>query len=450
MEEKENERIMELFESMYEAEGYYLAASANIQIPWFQCTFRCRCMEKQPLSGIDKVICKCIKCGINTVKDISFVLALAPEIISGIVEELVEAGMFSIDNRIISLSGSGEKSFANHSRNEVLSQDIRVHMNGITGEWSTEENGLKSAINITDSSIKLHPIRSVIKLDIENDDNIKLALQELYHTHIVSAFLLDYKTLTYKEEKIFFYKNKKKKIIFSIYDYEKKEIDIRLGAALLDKYERKELLEIMQAEKYILENDALVDRYEGKVRELKYYRNKEIRELFKNIFDVAEKSIFIISPWIDNDKYVMTEELMDKIERALSLRKIKIFIGYGYFSKEKMEKKRLEYSHSKNQVKKSKDREWQTELMAGKLKKRFGKYKNFGIFYVGTHEKLLCYDDRYTLIGSYNLLSYDGGERSGYGGFSFRREGAVMIDDVDFAEYVKREFRGESGDQGFY
>ena len=77
--------------------------------------------------------------------------------------------------------------------------------------------------------------------------------------------------------------------------------------------------------------------------------------------------------------------------------------------------------------------------MAQKLKKRFGKYENFKVFYVGTHEKILSYDERYTLVGSYNLLSYDGGESEGYKGFHFRYEGGVMIDDSEFARYVQAE-----------
>lgn len=433
------EIISEQFEKMYETEGYRLVASTNVRIPWFQCTLKCKCMTDQPMSELEGIICKCINRRINIIKDISFVLALDAEIVSGAVDELVKEGILSSENGIFLLTKSGEESYGKHSRKEILTQEFNVYMNGITGEWIVEINALESELSSTDVSIQLQPIRSVIKLNIENDDDIKSALQKQNNTNIVSMALLDYKVVIYTEERIFFYKNEIRKILFSIYNSVTKEINIKLGDALLQKYKKRELLEIMQAQKYILNNEALVDQYRGKVNELKYYRNKQIRELFKNVFEIAETSILIISPWIDNNNYVMTKELLDKIERALSQRKIKISIGYGYGSTEQMEKKRWEYNHNRDEKKIAEDRNWQTELMANKLKERFGKYKNFSIFHVGTHEKILSYDDRYTLIGSYNLLSYDGGESRGYAGYSFRFEGGVMIDDVDFAKYIKDE-----------
>lgn len=84
-----------------------------------------------------------------------------------------------------------------------------------------------------------------------------------------------------------------------------------------------------------------------------------------------------------------------------------------------------------------KNKDWNTELAAEKLRKRFGKYSNFSISYIGTHEKILCIDDKYTLVGSYNLLSYDGGEKDKYKGKRFRFEGGVLIEDVELARYIK-------------
>ena len=47
--------------------------------------------------------------------------------------------------------------------------------------------------------------------------------------------------------------------------------------------------------------------------------------------------------------------------------------------------------------------------------------------------------ERYTLVGSYNLLSYDGGEKEMFQGYHFRFEGGVMIDDAEFAKHVIKE-----------
>ena len=97
------------------------------------------------------------------------------------------------------------------------------------------------------------------------------------------------------------------------------------------------------------------------------------------------------------------------------------------------------YSRKHDDTAMRRDKDWQTELMAEKLKKRFARYENFSMTYIGTHEKVLCIDERYTLVGSYNLLSYDGGEKEMFQGYHFRFEGGVMNDDAEFAKHVIKE-----------
>ena len=74
------------------------------------------------------------------------------------------------------------------------------------------------------------------------------------------------------------------------------------------------------------------------------------------------------------------------------------------------------YSRNHDDTAMRRDKDWQTELMAEKLKKRFARYENFSMTYIGTHEKVLCIDERY-----------------------FRFEGGVMIDDAEFAKHVIKE-----------
>lgn len=97
------------------------------------------------------------------------------------------------------------------------------------------------------------------------------------------------------------------------------------------------------------------------------------------------------------------------------------------------------YSRNHDDTAMRRDKDWQTALMAEKLKKRFARYENFSMTYIGTHEKVLCIDERYTLVGSYNLLSYDGGEKEMFQGYHFRFEGGVMIDDAEFAKHVIKD-----------
>ena len=102
------------------------------------------------------------------------------------------------------------------------------------------------------------------------------------------------------------------------------------------------------------------------------------------------------------------------------------------------------YFQTKKKIleKKLRDKEIQSWQMAQNLKSRLGKYNNFRVFYVreGTHEKIFCFDEENILIGSCNLLSYDGGQQENYSGFKFRYEGGVLIKDKEFASKVMHDF----------
>lgn len=438
---------VEKYAGLYEKDGYHLASSASVYVPLFQCTLKCQCMAKHPMSELDMFFCKCIERGIDTEADIAFVLALSYQIVEGGIEELIQNGIISKREDKLFFTEDGKRLYRQNSKIEKITREFNVNMNGITGEWSLIEIEEVIDSEVAVSGIRLQPIKTIVQLDIENNEEIIQALQCKYDVQVLSMSLLDYQNIHYQEETIIFYKNDERRILFSLYDNKTQELDILLADALLKRYERRELLDIMQAESYIqgieekfIHNDKLLSKYDVfKETKHTYYRNQEIRELFKRVFDIAEKSVFLVSPWIDNNNYVMTEEILSKMEYALKEKGIKISIGYGYISEEKMKKKRMQYTSSTIKGNPERDKDWQTELMAQKLKQRLGKYDKFSIFYVGTHEKVLSYDDRYTLVGSYNLLSYDGGESEDYKGLHFRFEGGVMIDDSEFAQYVQNE-----------
>jgi len=134
--------------------------------------------------------------------------------------------------------------------------------------------------------------------------------------------------------------------------------------------------------------------------------------------------------------------LKERFERALK-KGIAIKIFYGYTSKDELNSLMRDYGPmDKNNVDNINDRNVETEIIARKLRKKFEKYTCFEINHVdeGSHEKCLVYDEKYTLVGSLNLLSYDGGERQNYKGKNFRRESAVLIEDEDFAWDVMSNF----------
>ena len=400
-------------------------------------------MREQSMSELDNVVCRCITSGINCIEDISFVLALDVRIVEAEIAELLLSGILEEKDGMFYLTENGSLLYKRNMKVEKVKEEFLVAVNAVTGEWSVSLGERLSKVQISKDTVCLQPLRTVVKHEIEENRELFTALQREHSVNIVSIQLLDYIAVNYQEETILFYRNDAEQILFALYNNEKEELDISLGKVLIERYQRRELLEIMQAESVLrmLDQKFMQDNpHLSKVeRNYKYCRNKEIRELFKNIFDIAQKSVFLVSPWIDNNNYVMTEEVLSKMEYALKERGIKITIGYGYLSPEKMEKKRSLYVKEKENGS-FYDKDWETEIMAQKLKARFGKYKNFTIFYIGTHEKILSYDETYTLIGSYNLLSYDGGEQHKYKGFSFRYEGGVMIEDAEFARSVWEEF----------
>lgn len=428
------------FEDLYQADGYQLAASAAVYVPWFRCTLKCRCEQEQPMTEFDKIICRCVEKGICSIHDISFVLSLDAEIVKGKIAQLAEAGILLEQQGILTLTAAGEGFFAKAVKSESQDIEYTVYMNAVTGVWSIHAVCLKNDSKLSDTAIRLLPVKTAVRLDIENNDEIRRELQREHAVRISAVRLLDYKVMAYQEEAILFYENSGRKRLFALYDTEAGQLDTVLADAILKKYHRHEVLELLQAEKHLeaarrrfIQEQTAAYLQNGS-RNVTYMENREIRELFLKVFEEAKKSIFIISPWIN--EWVVNSRLLEKIEGALN-RGVLVTIGYGYFSKDKMKERSKKYTKVPQN-----DSEWKAWNTANMLKDKFSGYDAFRIFYVkeGTHVKILSYDERYTLVGSYNLLSYDGGEECGYQGSNFRLEGALFIEDDALAKDIQGRF----------
>lgn len=449
---------VEKYEKIHCETGYKLATVAEVFVPWFHCTLKCKCEKEYSMSEIDKFVCMCVDRGVNTAKDISFVLSLDKEITSGEIERLVLGGILSLQGEILAFTKFGKECFLKKSRIDKEIKEFSVFMNAVTGEWMIEEENFISEKMLTETGIRISPIKAVGKQEIENNNNILKKLEIAYETNILQIKLLDYKVIVYQKETILFYENDIGKILFEIFDEEKEELDLNVSSALRKRYEKREILELMQAEKHIesakttllelLKEEHPATNLKPLKSNLRYMRNQEIRELFLKKLDEVEQHIFIISPWITD--FVVDEGMVEKFETILK-RGVKVDIGYGYASLEKMKWKIQKYEKkvytekekSKIEEQKEYDREYQSWNMSLMLKEKLKDYENFHIFYVleGTHEKIFCYDDTHIFIGSLNLLSYDGGEQENYSGFQFRYEGGVLIEDKMFALEVMNDFK---------
>lgn len=115
--------------------------------------------------------------------------------------------------------------------------------------------------------------------------------------------------------------------------------------------------------------------------------DQEIRDRFFDAFDLAEKELDIISPWVNSN--VVDEDLLAKIEGAL-LRGATIKILYGIGKDEDI-------------------RAMRSEETVAAMKQRFSRFgEQLRFVRDDIHVKLLLCDDKFALFGSYNFLSFSG------------------------------------------
>lgn len=144
---------------------------------------------------------------------------------------------------------------------------------------------------------------------------------------------------------------------------------------------------------------------------IKPLENEELRDVLLQTFELAQKEICIITPWIT--RWVVDGFMIDKMRQAIE-KGVKIRILYGIGDISSTQQKKSNYNDN--------DRNIKTENMAQTLQKTFAKYGNrFSMHRSNTHGKLLICDDQFYVIGSFNFLSFDG-------------------------DYTKDNVRGEIGD----
>lgn len=424
--------LAEKYADLYEAEGYHMVASAPIYIPYWCVDVHCRFLKMQAMTSMELTVLQCIDRDIKNVPDIAFVMAMDMEIIQIVMESFVAAGVLENKEEGLDFTTAGREIFQSKKMERTDENEAVVFQNGVTGELALEEPDFFDG-SIEDTSICLGIEEGFGNEEICQSRKLYQWMDEKYHVKLCNMKVLG-KEIKYCEEYVLFYKNQSGNIKFQIYHMENQSFDLALARVLLEKYEKRRLYEIMKVESVIRLPEQRLDTYRNPVGSLKYYRNQELRELFKDVFRIAKKSVFIVAPWIDNNRYVMTEQLLGQMKQALD-NQVQITIGYGYLSEEK-NRQLMETYEATGKFDRREEKNVNTEIKARVLREYFKEYPGFSMRYLGTHEKILCYDERYIVIGSFNFLSYDGGEKVNYGGSRFRFEGGVLIDDAAFARHV--------------
>jgi PLD-like domain len=164
-----------------------------------------------------------------------------------------------------------------------------------------------------------------------------------------------------------------------VQDSIKNDLRKELKVELLDELDQH-FVQIQKGTLGAQEIEELREKINGKV-----LYNEEIRPYLENTFKIAKREIDIISPWLSHN--AVDNKLINLMRAALN-RDVKIRIIYGYEGGEV---------------------EQNSRQFAAKISEIFQPQGNlFKITRVNTHEKLLLCDDRYIMVGSYNLLSFGG------------------------------------------
>lgn len=134
----------------------------------------------------------------------------------------------------------------------------------------------------------------------------------------------------------------------------------------------------------------------------------EHRPILIRALNEAKKQVVIVSPWI---KETATDfELRGAIQKAME-RKVKVVICYGISKKIEPD-----VNYAVNLLKKLKE------------DKTYGKYLSL-ILLGNTHEKVLICDEVFTVVTSFNWLSFKGDKNRG-----FRQETGTYVEDFDFSK----------------
>ena len=162
-----------------------------------------------------------------------------------------------------------------------------------------------------------------------------------------------------------------------------------------------------------------IEQLEPQKISLQYIMNYKIREQFVSYLKNAQKSLYIISPWMNN--YIINDEfkvdLLNLLQRGV---KVRIICGITDHTSEQQD-----------------FRDLNTQKIAKELVRIAEPYGDlFKLQYGQTHEKLLICDDEHYINGSFNFLSYSGGDDK-----YFRNEGSTYSqDEVLIQQTIKLRF----------
>ena len=340
---------------------------------------------------------------INILDTLKEITCLDDDIFNSILSDLNMSGYIDLKN--LSITEKGKKIKNNAFENIVENNTAYVQIDGITEEGISvnfdRKYDTKSFPEQDKYELKpkllVYPRTETL---LENITEIKTVYKVLYET----IYKADNKIVNISEIKItkkFFEKyycifytndNRDEKRLIINNNYIEDEENTEKFNKIINKMEisNKKSADYQEHEK--IKKEYNINTNFDEIEDGKLINASEHPKYFKYILEKASKIIYIQSPWI---KYEVLKLYEEKIEDALK-RNIKIIISYGMKKRNRNDKNSID-KDSKN-----------------KLDELQKKYKDLLILKEDhNHSKILICDESFAIIGSFNWLSYSGGDSRG-------------------------------------
>lgn len=452
--------------------GYKLVSYYKAAFPVYRISSELVIQRKKELGLIQEFCLKYLRAGAKNVNNLKNFLGLDEKVVTSNLLTLHQLDMvnyrFATQEVILTPKGIEALEKNNFVVPEII--DYTFLIDGITGDYQINQS-LDRAEKIKNNSHIIPFLESkpdIDVIDIKSVKNIVNIQKHLNNSSYLDADILAVKNIEkiekfYRKLNILVFMNDCGNYELQVYDVNKRnqkyeaklmvmlrknfkiiptvEFDIEMydtSNSLIDKdkveilanekdnlidvidtlerrVEEAEKMEVNTEEDYLtktMQIDQLRKELEKeKLKEKaipKLINTYEHRTILIRALNEAKKQVVIVSPWI---KETATDfELRGAIQKAME-RKVKVVICYGISKKIESD-----VNYAVNLLKKLKE------------DKTYGKYLSL-VLLGNTHEKVLICDEIFTVVTSFNWLSFKGDKNRG-----FRQETGTYVEDFEFSK----------------
>lgn len=452
--------------------GYKLVTYYKAAFPVYRVNCEIILQRRKELGLIQEFCLKYIRAGAKNTNNLMNFLGLDEKVIISNILNLHQLDMvnYRFGTKEVTLTSKGIDALEKNNFLMPEPLDYTFLIDGITGEYQINES-LDKGERIRNIYHLIPFIECKPEIDEININDIKVIAsrqQKLNNNNYLDGDILSVKNIdkvekVYRRLNILVFANESGDFEIQVYDVNKRmqqyetklmsligkkfdviptvefnsEVDNK-GTSLIDEVEIKEKVEevdeildsIKEIETKVQDIESIdvesIEEYLTKTmqieqlkKELELEKQKiksapkilntyEHRPMLIKALREAEKQVVIVSPWIKND--ATDSELRGEIRSAMA-RKVKVVICYGIANKIEADVK-------------------YTIDLLNKLKedKAIGKYLSL-VKLGNTHEKVLVCDDKFTVITSFNWLSFKGDPKRG-----FRQETGSLLEGKESAD----------------